>query len=222
MPDPTDFVTDLPADFEIFGDAADASVKALNPGTTAGDVDYYTSSTAKARLGIGTAGQVLKVNSGATAPEWGTVSAGGSSFTLLNAGGTSLSGNNTVTISSIDAEKLVIFITGTRMTNASSAITVRFNTDTGTNYARVFTRTTAGSTYAATNFSTTANINATSFQVLTSSSNTDSFSDSSSPSGISIIFGSISFSVLKSHPHLGQFIFYSFLKINLAQPYDIL
>jgi hypothetical protein len=26
MPDPTDFVTDLPADFEIFGDAVDAQV----------------------------------------------------------------------------------------------------------------------------------------------------------------------------------------------------
>jgi hypothetical protein len=81
MPDPTDFVTDLPADFEIFGDAVDAQLKALNPGTTAGDVDYYTSSTAKARLGIGTAGQVLAVNSGATAPEWISVSSG--AYTLL-------------------------------------------------------------------------------------------------------------------------------------------
>jgi hypothetical protein len=43
----------------------------LNPGTTAGDIDYYTSGTAKARVAIGTAGQILKVNSGATAPEWG-------------------------------------------------------------------------------------------------------------------------------------------------------
>ena len=75
MPDPTDFVTDLPADFEIFGDAVDASLYALSPGTTAGDLDYYTSSTAKARLGIGTAGQVLQVNGGATAPEWGTPAA---------------------------------------------------------------------------------------------------------------------------------------------------
>jgi hypothetical protein len=33
MPDPTDFVTDLPADFEIFGDAVDAQLKALSPGT---------------------------------------------------------------------------------------------------------------------------------------------------------------------------------------------
>jgi hypothetical protein len=32
----------------------------LNPGTTAGDIDYYTSSTAKARIAIGTAGQFFK------------------------------------------------------------------------------------------------------------------------------------------------------------------
>lgn len=38
--------------------------------TTAGDV-LYRNATVPVRLGIGTAGQVLKVNSGATAPEWG-------------------------------------------------------------------------------------------------------------------------------------------------------
>jgi hypothetical protein len=38
--------------------------------TTAGDVLYGTAADTVARLGIGTAGQVLKVNSGATAPEW--------------------------------------------------------------------------------------------------------------------------------------------------------
>jgi hypothetical protein len=40
--------------------------------TTAGDIMYATGSLAGARLGIGTAGQVLTVNSGATAPEWST------------------------------------------------------------------------------------------------------------------------------------------------------
>jgi hypothetical protein len=45
--------------------------------TTAGDLLYGTAADTVARLGIGTAGQVLKVNSGATAPEWGTVAAGG-------------------------------------------------------------------------------------------------------------------------------------------------
>ena len=39
--------------------------------TTAGDTLYGTGSGTFSRLGIGTAGQVLKVNSGATAPEWG-------------------------------------------------------------------------------------------------------------------------------------------------------
>jgi hypothetical protein len=70
MPTSTDLVTDLPADFDAFGQPVDTTLKALNPGTTAGDIDYYTSGTAKARVAIGTNGQLLRVNSGATAPEW--------------------------------------------------------------------------------------------------------------------------------------------------------
>jgi hypothetical protein len=43
-----------------------------NPRTTTGDVIYSSSGSTPDRLGIGTAGQVLQVNSGATAPEWAT------------------------------------------------------------------------------------------------------------------------------------------------------
>ena len=71
-PDDTDLVKDGAAAIRTLGSSADTTVKDLNPGTTAGDIDYYTSSTAKARVAIGTAGQVLKVNGGGTAPEWGT------------------------------------------------------------------------------------------------------------------------------------------------------
>jgi len=71
-PDDTDLVKDGAAAIRTLGSSADTTVKNLNPGTTAGDIDYYTSSTAKARVAIGTAGQVLKVNAGGTAPEWGT------------------------------------------------------------------------------------------------------------------------------------------------------
>jgi len=69
-PADTDLVKDGASAIRTLGSSADTTVKNLNPGTTAGDIDYYTSSTAKARIGIGTAGQVLRVNSGATAPEW--------------------------------------------------------------------------------------------------------------------------------------------------------
>ena len=54
-----------------------------NPMTTTGDTIYSSSGSTPARLGIGTAGQVLQVNSGATAPEWATP-AGGGGMTLLS------------------------------------------------------------------------------------------------------------------------------------------
>ena len=76
-PDDTDLVKDGAAAIRTLGSSADTTVKNLNPGTTAGDIDYYTSSTAKARIAIGTAGQVLQVNAGATAPEWAAPAGGG-------------------------------------------------------------------------------------------------------------------------------------------------
>ena len=48
-----------------------AAFDALAPTTTQGDVIYFNG-TDNVRLGIGTAGQALVVNTGATAPEWGT------------------------------------------------------------------------------------------------------------------------------------------------------
>ena len=51
-------------------DLADGAI-AKTTVTTAGDI-IYRNATVPVRLGIGTAGQVLKVNAGATAPEWGT------------------------------------------------------------------------------------------------------------------------------------------------------
>jgi hypothetical protein len=114
-PDDTDLVKDGAAAIRTLGSSIDTSVKDLSPGTTAGDVDYYTTSTAKARLGIGTAGQVLQVNSGATAPEWATPSSGG--MTLLST--TTLSGAST-TISGIDQthKSLMAVIFG--VTNATA------------------------------------------------------------------------------------------------------
>lgn len=67
-PDDTALVKDGAAAIRSLGTAVDSSVKNLNPGTTAGDIDYYSNSTTKTRLAIGSTGQVLTVAGGV--PSW--------------------------------------------------------------------------------------------------------------------------------------------------------
>jgi hypothetical protein len=75
MPTSTDLVTDLPADFDAFGQPVDTTLKALNPETTLGDIAYRSAvSNTNTRLGIGTAGQVLTVAAGV--PSWATPTTG--------------------------------------------------------------------------------------------------------------------------------------------------
>jgi hypothetical protein len=108
-----------------------------NPMTTTGDVIYSSSGSTPDRLGIGTVGQVLTVNSGATAPEWAAAPAAGANWTLLNAGGTLLTGATTITVSGISGADKIMVVIGENVSsaNASSEISVRFNSDTGSNYA---------------------------------------------------------------------------------------
>lgn len=77
-PADTDLVKDGAAAIRTLGSSVDTTTKNLNPQTTTGAI-AYRSATANVNtaLPIGTAGQVLTVNSGATAPEWATPSAGG-------------------------------------------------------------------------------------------------------------------------------------------------
>jgi hypothetical protein len=72
LPTPTDLVTDLPADFDVALQGVDTRLKALQPGTTLGDISY-SSATANTntRLPIGTSGQVLAVSGGGV-PAWTT------------------------------------------------------------------------------------------------------------------------------------------------------
>lgn len=70
-PDDTDLVKDGAAAIRTLGNSIDTTTKNLNPQTTTGAIAYRSaSSNVNTALPIGTAGQVLKVNSGATAPEW--------------------------------------------------------------------------------------------------------------------------------------------------------
>jgi hypothetical protein len=102
-----------------------------NPMTTTGDTIYSSSGSTPARLGIGTAGQVLRVNSGATAPEWATAASGG--MTLIST--TTLTGS-TVTLSSIPStyKNLRFVVRNIRPSSDGEQLYIIFNGDSGTRY----------------------------------------------------------------------------------------
>lgn len=82
LPTSSDLVTDLPADFDVALQGVDTRLKALQPGTTLGDI-AYSSATANTntRLAIGSTGNVLTVAGGV--PTWAAPSAG--ALTLITA-----------------------------------------------------------------------------------------------------------------------------------------
>jgi hypothetical protein len=114
MPTATDLVTDLPADFAVFGQGVDTSMQDLLGGTT---------------------GQVLAKNSATNMDfTWTTPSAGG--MTLLNSGGTTLSGASTsISITVTGYTSLTIYIKDAYATVDDVTATMRINGDSGSNYA---------------------------------------------------------------------------------------
>jgi hypothetical protein len=136
--------TDL--DFVWSADAAGM----VNPMTTTGDTIYSSSGSTPARLGIGTTGQVLTVAGGL--PSWATPTAGGTDgYTLLNAGGTALTGASQITVSGITSNDLLIFVTGASCGTANSLFSIKFN-NSSTNHFASGLRIIAASSYAASNF----------------------------------------------------------------------
>jgi hypothetical protein len=149
VPTSTDLVKDGATAIETLGDSVDATVKALNPETTLGDIAYRSATAnTNTRLGIGTTGQVLSVSGGL--PAWTTPAGGGSNWSLLNSGGTALTGATTITISGISGQdKLMILVKDASSANGSSDIGIRFNADaTGANYQWWGGTVTGNATYA--------------------------------------------------------------------------
>ena len=162
VPTSTDLVKDGATAIETLGDAIDASLVDLkggttgqvlkknsgtdmdfvwgadsagmtNPMTTTGDTIYSSSGSTPARLGIGTAGQVLQVNSGATAPEWTTISTGG--MTLLASG--TLSGASVVVSGLAGTYRdLRIIINNYKPATDNDKFMVRMNNDSTINRHR--------------------------------------------------------------------------------------
>jgi hypothetical protein len=103
-----------------------------NPMTTTGDTIYSSSGSTPARLGIGSTGQVLTVAGGV--PSWATPGGAGSNWSLLNSGGTTLSGSSTVTISGISGQDKLMLLIRNAGNPDQYSIALRINGDTGNNY----------------------------------------------------------------------------------------
>jgi len=140
MPTATDLVTDLPADFNVFGQGVDTSMQDLLGGTT-GQVlsktsntnmdftwvtptdqtplttkgDLFTFTTVDARLGVGTNGQVLTADSTAsTGIKWATPASGGKVLQVVQA---TTSTSTSTTSASFVASNLAVTITPTLATS---------------------------------------------------------------------------------------------------------
>ena len=125
MPEPTDLVTNLPADFEVFGQAVATDLQYLlggttgqvlakasgtdldfdwvtdasgmtNPMTTTSDMIYSSSGSTPARIGVGSNGDVLTVTAGVTG--WVAPAGGGKVLQVVQSTYATATSNSTTTL----------------------------------------------------------------------------------------------------------------------------
>ena len=125
LPTPTDLVTDLPADFDVALQGVDTQLKALQPGTTLGDLAYSSASAnTNTRLAIGSTNDVLTVAGGV--PTWAAPAGGGKVLQVVS---TTYATNTTIASTYLTDTGLSLSITPT---SATSKILVLITTVTST------------------------------------------------------------------------------------------
>lgn len=107
------------------------NISTLFPYTTAGDIAYASSASVLARLGIGSAGQVLRVNSGASAPEWVN---GGMTLIEEKLLTSSAASFDFTSIPAVYRSLKIILHARSDKSSGVSNTNMIFNNDTGNNY----------------------------------------------------------------------------------------
>jgi hypothetical protein len=142
-PDDTALVKDGAAAIRSLGTAIDTTV--FNNASAAiaktivdakGDIIAATAADTVARLAVGSNDQVLTADSStATGLKWAAAGSA-ANYTLINTGGTALTGATSITVSGISGKNsLYIFTEGDVKANSTAAFSMTFNSDTGANYS---------------------------------------------------------------------------------------
>jgi hypothetical protein len=138
-PDDTALVKDGASAIRTLGSSVDTTTKNLNPETTLGDIAYRSSTAnVKTRLALGTSNQVLRVNSGATAPEWATLATPSSGATLISR--TTFSASASVTVDSLFSTTYENYLVCIQALGSNANVQLQMQgrygatTHTGTNY----------------------------------------------------------------------------------------
>jgi hypothetical protein len=141
-PDDTALVKDGAAAIRSLGTAIDSTVftnaGAAIPKTlidAEGDLIVGDAADAVQRLAVGSDGNVLTVDTTVDGKiKWAAPASSSQSFSLLNSGGTSLSGSS-VTISSISGKGTIhILVIGAIINSNEKTVQLQINSDTGANY----------------------------------------------------------------------------------------
>ena len=123
----------------ISGGGTSGTVTITNSMATAidakGDLVPGTGADTFARLAVGANNTVLTADSTtATGLKWASASTA-KSYTLINTGGTALTGAATITVTGIsNIDNLMIIVINASSASAGSDFTFRFNSDSGSNY----------------------------------------------------------------------------------------
>lgn len=126
------------------------------------DILTATAADTPARLAVGANDTVLTADSStATGLKWAAPGGAATSFTLLNSGGTALTGATTVTISGLSGyNTLLIYAADIGLSGSGTTATVRFNADsTAGNYLQEGLSLTSGTTISRLQGSPTAKTN---------------------------------------------------------------